>query len=82
MKTRLCIAGDHVVAGDDADLMGSDNGEGFVCTDCASDDAHDIDDEDDEPAMVFCEGCDVEFERDPNVDYDGEYYCPKCRIAD
>lgn len=31
MKTRLCIFGDHIVTGEDADMMGQFVEDGFVC---------------------------------------------------
>jgi hypothetical protein len=36
MKTRHCVAGDHTVFGSDADMMGRETGDGFVCNSCLS----------------------------------------------
>lgn len=35
-KSRYCVACDHMIFGDDADMMGRQTGDGFVCEDCIS----------------------------------------------
>ena len=46
MKSRYCVAGDHTVYGEDADIMGDELGDGFVCKDCQSD-GYDLEEDED-----------------------------------